>query len=148
MFQHYCLLQSQSHPTFSLWMLYIEMVQLLLLFIRATRESDWLLHLSTIRSMLPWFFVTDRFHYSRYANVYWTEMSCLQNTHPGALKDIINNWTCQRQDRYRFSAIAADQTMEQTFNRNSKTSGGIIGFTLDRSNVQRWIMAQSERLDP
>lgn len=83
MFQHYCLIQSQSHPTFALWMLYIEMVQLLLLFIRATRESDWFLHLSTIRSMLPWFFVADRVHYSRYASVYWTEMSCLQNTHPG-----------------------------------------------------------------
>ena len=32
---------------------YIDMVQTLLLFVRATRESDWQLHLSTVRLMMP-----------------------------------------------------------------------------------------------
>ena len=35
--------------------------------------------------------------------------------------------------------------MEQTFNRDSKTKGGIVGFTLNRTAVKRWILAQSER---
>lgn len=35
--------------------------------------------------------------------------------------------------------------MEQTFNRDSKTKGGIVGFTLNRPAVKRWISAQSER---
>jgi hypothetical protein len=51
-------------------------------FIRATRESDWFLHLSTLRSMLPWFFAADRVNYSRYASVYWLEMNALEETHP------------------------------------------------------------------
>lgn len=29
--------------------------------------------------------------------------------------------------------------------RNSKTKGGIVGFTLNRPAVKRWILAQSER---
>ena len=35
--------------------------------------------------------------------------------------------------------------MEQTFNRDSKTKGGIVGFTLNRTAVRRWILAQPER---
>lgn len=46
-----CFIQkrSEENPTFAFWSTYIEMVQLLLLFIRATRTSDWNLHLSTLR---------------------------------------------------------------------------------------------------
>ena len=62
-----CLIQKRSEesPTFAFWSIYIEMVQLLLLFIRATRTSDWSLHLSTLRSMIQWFFVADRIADSR-----------------------------------------------------------------------------------
>jgi hypothetical protein len=79
-----CLVQKRSEesPTFAFWSTYIEMVQLLLLFIRATRTSDWNLHLSTLRTMIPWFFVTDRVNYSRYTPCYWLEMSLLEHTHP------------------------------------------------------------------
>ena len=49
--------QSTANPTFKLWMIYLEMVQVLLLFLRATRENNWELHLSSIRSMLPWFLI-------------------------------------------------------------------------------------------
>ena len=74
--------RSQENPTFAFWSKYIDMVQLLLLYIRATRTSDWKLHLSSLRSMIPWFFATDRVNYSRYAPCYWLEMTCLEKTHP------------------------------------------------------------------
>ena len=72
----------QQNPTFAFWSNYIDMVQLLLLFIRATRTSDWRLHLSALRSMIPWFFATDRVNYARYAPCYWLEMTLLDKTHP------------------------------------------------------------------
>ncbi len=74
--------RSEENPTFAFWSKYIDMVQLLLLYIRATRTSDWKLHLSSLRSMIPWFFATDRVNYSRYAPCYWLEMLCLERTHP------------------------------------------------------------------
>lgn len=61
------------------------MVELLLLFIRATRSSDWKLHLSALRSMLPWYFGYDRVNYARYACVYWLEMSTIEISHPGMI---------------------------------------------------------------
>lgn len=45
-----------ENPTFAIWSSYINMVHILLLFVRATRESDWQLHLSTVRLMMAWFF--------------------------------------------------------------------------------------------
>ena len=74
--------RSEENPTFALWSKYIDMVQLLLLYIRATRTSNWKLHLSSLRSMIPWFFATDRVNYSGYAPCYWLEMLCLEKTHP------------------------------------------------------------------
>lgn len=75
--------EAEKKPTFALWLNYIEMVQVLLIFLRATRENNWDQHLSAVRSMLPWFFVMDRVHYARYGSVYWLEMFCLEITHPG-----------------------------------------------------------------
>ena len=72
----------QENPTFAFWSVYIEMVEVLLLYIRATRTSDRALHLSALRSMIPWFFITDRINCARYSPCYWLEMSCLDKTHP------------------------------------------------------------------
>lgn len=59
--------RSLASPTYQYWSSYLDMVQLLLLFLRATRVSNWDLHLSTIEQMLPWFFAYNRTNYSRYA---------------------------------------------------------------------------------
>ena len=45
--------QRQTNPTFTFSSYYLKMVQILLLFIRATHESDWDLHLAAARLMLP-----------------------------------------------------------------------------------------------
>ena len=60
---------SVSNRTMAYWLLYIEMVQILPLFIRATRENDWQLHLIAVRSMLPWFFAADRVNYARFGSM-------------------------------------------------------------------------------
>ena len=75
--------KSATNKTMGMWMVYMQMVQTLLLFIRATRDNNWELHLSAVRSMLPWFFVADRVNYTRYGSIYWLEMICINTTHPG-----------------------------------------------------------------
>ena len=60
-------------------------------------------------------------------------------------ENIKDNWTVQRQNRYAFSGVACDQTIEQTLNKDSKRKGGLVGMTLNRGAVHRWIMGQAER---
>ena len=61
---------------------YIDTVQGLLLFLRATREGDWKLHLASLHQILPWFFAYDRVNYARYLPTYISEMDSLPITHP------------------------------------------------------------------
>ena len=42
-------------------------------------------------------------------------------------------WTVQRQQQHSFASIACDQAIEQTVNRDTKTTGGLRGISLNRS---------------
>ena len=71
-----------SKHTFRFWNSYLDMVEVLLHFLRGTREGNWNLHLASVRRMLPWIFANDHINYSRYLPVYWLEMRDLPTTHP------------------------------------------------------------------
>ena len=60
-------------------------------------------------------------------------------------EDLSNNFAIQRKSNHGFPAVACDQTIEQTANRDSKTKGGLIGFSMNCSTVHRWLLSQSER---
>ena len=121
-----------------LWSSFIDMVHLLLQFIRSIREGNWKLHLDCIASMLPWMFAHDRTHYSRYLPAYWAEMKQLSVDQPNAHCDLMaGDFSVQRNQDTGFSRVAVDQSIEQTVNRHTKTSGGIIGFSLRSGTVQR-----------
>ena len=82
-YQAYVKERCENDIAFSFWSSFIEMIQLLLLFIRGTRANDWDLHLSSVRSMLPWFFAYDCINYQQYLMAYWLEMIVLDYSHPG-----------------------------------------------------------------
>ena len=67
---------------FAYWGDYVSIVQLLLLFIKAERSGDWLLHLSVTAAMTPHFFSMDRPNYSRWLLVYLADMNEFSETHP------------------------------------------------------------------
>ena len=68
------------------WMSYVEMVEALLGLIRATREGNWSMHLSSVREAVPWCFAYDNVNYARYLSAYLSEMSHLPEEHPDASK--------------------------------------------------------------
>lgn len=133
---------------FSFWDSYIEMIMLLLRFIRATRIGCWDLHLLSVREMLPWMFAYDRTNYARYLTLYWCEMTVLPESHPQAFRALEQGqFAVQRSRGGTFSQVPVDQTIEQTLNRDTKTKGGIIGISLNRGAVQRWILTAHDRAD-
>eukprot|EP00117_Sycon_ciliatum_P026876 scpid66833/ scgid21958/ len=78
--------QSEGSPMFKFWSSYISIVSLLLDFIRSIRTGNWQLHMSCLRSILPWGFAYDRHNYSRYMSYYWLQMLRLHEAHPAALQ--------------------------------------------------------------
>ena len=47
-------------------MSYFDLVEILLGLLRASREDNWALHLSSIRQMIPWCFAYDNLNYAKY----------------------------------------------------------------------------------
>lgn len=134
-----------SSPVAMFWCSYIEMVQLLLQFVRATRTGDWALHLYCVRKMLPWFFAYDRVNYARYLSVYWVDMMSLPDSHPAVHEAMVSGEFCVQRSHSPFAQVAVDQTIENTVNRQCKTKGGIVGFTRNPGAVQKWLINAHNR---
>lgn len=138
--------KESNGPLQEFWISYLEMVSTLLGFIRATREGNWPLHLDCTRRMLPWFFAYDHVNYSRYLSLYLVQMLRLDETHPEAHSMLVGgDFGVQRSSSQGFTQVPVDQTIEQTLNRSTKTKGGIIGFSLKKGAVQRWIVTAHSR---
>ena len=54
-----------TNATFIFWKQYMDMVEILLCFIQAEREGNWLLHISTFQEMLPFMIIYDHVNYTR-----------------------------------------------------------------------------------
>ena len=65
-------------PMAAFWQSYIDMVQVLLDFIKAIRIGDWDLHLQTCEQMLVWMHAYDRTNYSRHFTYYWASQQKLE----------------------------------------------------------------------
>lgn len=116
LYKEYC--KDDNGPLKVFWNSYLEMVEVLMNFLRATRE------------MLPCFFAYDHTNYARYLPVYLAHMITLPETHPEAHALLENgDFGVQRTTSHGFSQMPVDQTIEQTLNRSTKTKGSIVGFS-------------------
>ena len=145
LYEQYCK-DENNGPLKMFWNSYLEMVATLLSLIRATREGNWELHLECIKAVLPWFFAYDHTNYARFLPVYLVHMLELPDTHPEAYSMLSQgDFGVQRTTSHGFSQLPVDQTIKQTLNRNTRTKGGIIGFSLKKGAMQRWMLTAHAR---
>ena len=105
-------------------------------------------YLLSVREMLPWMFSYDKTNYARYLKLYWCDITVLPETHPQVFRALQQaQFAVQRSRGETFSQVPIDQTIEQTRNRDTKTKGGIIGISLNRGAVQRWILTAHDRAE-
>ena len=57
---------------------------------------------------------------------------------------VAGNFATQRTSQ-PFSQTPMDQSLEQSLNKNSKTKGGMIGFSINKSADHRWIKSFADR---
>ena len=142
----FCATQTSAFRTFALLQPYgVYFITL----ISCTGRLDWEGHLNTLGKITPWLLAYDGVNYSRYVPVNLHEMREFEKTHPFAHEHLrADEFAIQQKDRYRygFFATAADQMIEQTVNRDSKSAGGIVGITTRPNAVAQSIIFQSQRL--
>ncbi|KAF3859802.1 hypothetical protein F7725_000057 [Dissostichus mawsoni] len=55
---------------------------------------------------------------------------------------IEGGFVARRSDERSFNCVATDQALEQTINREGKSEGGVIGLTLKKGALTRWLMTR------
>ena len=75
-------------------------------------------------------------------------MTTLNDTHPDVHQQLINGEFCVQRSDASFSQAAADQAIEQTANRDSKSKGpGMIGFSRNPGAVHKRIVTSHHRAE-
>jgi hypothetical protein len=139
-------LRESNGPLSQFWMSYLDMVDILLGMIRASREGNWLLHMDAIRKMIPWSFAYDKRNYAKYLTVYYGEMSTLSTDQPEIHNTFMNaGFSVQLGDKNPFGRIPVDQTVEETVNKDTQTAGGTRGFSLRAGAVSKYYLTAEHR---
>ena len=138
--------KENQNPTFVYWRQYMSLVQILLRFIRAEREGNWDLHLSSFAAMLPWFAVYDHTNYTRWGAVYLTDMKNIEVTHPDVFAEFVAGNFVVKKTGQSFNQISTDQALEH-LNKICKVAGGLIGITRLESASERWCLTFNQRSD-
>jgi len=76
-FDQWCAQQSLQQPLFAYWQTVKNFELHILLFVYSLRTSDFLLYIDSLTQLLPWFFVFDRTHYTRWLSVHVRDMARL-----------------------------------------------------------------------
>ncbi|MES9879525.1 MAG: hypothetical protein ABW185_01435 [Sedimenticola sp.] len=132
--------------TFEFWTSYLDMTSTLLQFIRAERDGMWTLHLSAVAQMIPYMFAYDRNKYSRWASVYLADMNMLESTAPQVYREFQAGNHPVKRSLQKFNQVWTDLALEQSVNKDSKTKGGIVGFSLNKEAVIRWFLTAHARI--
>ena len=131
---------SKKSPTFKHWLECLDLLQVVLIYIRAEREGDWLLHIESLVAMLPYFFACNRQNYARWASIYLIDMlSHLPDEVREAFK--AGQFTVKR-SAGKYNGIWSDMGVESTVIRDSKSRSGIIGLTGRGTSLLRWSLTR------
>ena len=129
--------------TFAYWDDFMKGVRVLLHMLRAERDGMFDLHLSAMCEALPWFRAAGRHNYAKYVPCYITDMQCLQQKQPESYHHLSQGgFVVRHKEDYNFNAVSTDQALEQTINKEGKSQGGIIGLTLRKEALMRWLMTR------
>ena len=139
------------------WLSYLDMVEILLGLLRASREGHWILHIVSIRAMIPWYLAYERHNYARYLPYYYAQMTELPVEHPDVHAEFIQvGFSVQLGSRNPFGRFPVHQTIEETVNKDTQNAGWNIGVqfearsceqVLPNSRVQDHVLERAERRD-
>jgi hypothetical protein len=125
----------KQSATFWFWLNFLHAVDILLKLLRADREANFELHLEAVKA--------GHINYARYTPVYLAEMMALEESVPEMYMHLVNGGFVVRRSEKTFNCVPTDQALEQSINREAKSRGGVIGFTLRKGALLRWLLTRA-----
>ena len=125
------------------YLIYMNLFERILLFIRATREESWELHLRSLHKLCPSFFSFDMIKYARMTPVYLSQMMDLKENDEKTWIMMMKSGFCVEKSKVTFTFIGADHGIEQE-NRSIKVMGGIKGISNSSINLDEYFLSTAE----
>ena len=114
--------------------------------VRADREGDFLLHTQAVGDLNVIVTGGDGVHYQLCCSFYHELIKNVKNSHPDLYTHFMQGDFIVQTTAGSLNAVSGDMKLEQTIQRSSKTSHGIIGRTRNLSYVTEWQMIYHEVL--
>ena len=132
----------ESSKTASLWLQYLEMIDILRNFIRAQRTGKWELYLQSLSDMLPYLAASGHNHYTKCVWIYLQQMSKLEDDNPTLYRHFILGLHVVRRSDRLWAGLPTDLVIEQALMRTLKTTGGLTrGRGMTEQQRLTWVMA-------
>ena len=96
------------------WIMYLEMVQVVLRCVLSERIGAWLGHIEEIQNMLPFIVAAKHTKYMAYLPLYLKETRDLPQTHPEVYNEFINGNFTIRHKQGKANGVWSDLALEQT----------------------------------
>ena len=126
--------------TVKLWVeILVKPVLLMMTYVMAEREGDWLLHLATFKKMLPYYFAAGHVNYARYGLYYLRSMEKLP---PHVEILFLKGQHVTRHIQGIWNGLWSDQFIESTLMRYGHSVGEIIGNTLKSKALKIWALSR------
>ena len=139
----WCNVQCKTHPTFHFWKITMSLEFLLLMFVRSLREGNFQNYISSLKSIVPWFFALDHPNYARWLPIHLCDMVSLKERHPEIHQAFEEGNFVVNKTANQFSGISLDHAHEQN-NALVKGEGGVLGLTESPSALRRWTVGGPE----
>ena len=127
-----------EHQSKFLWN-YIKIFELILLFLRGTRQSNWDLHLAALDQFAKYFFAFDQINYAKLTPVYLSQMYALKDSDPETWSFFKDGNFCINKSGIPFTAIGVDHGLEQE-NKTMKVLGGIQGIANKKNTLDQYFI--------
>lgn len=129
--------QEQSR-TGKLWVMFMNFVAIIRMFIRAERTGNWTLHIKATQDMLPYFAAAGHNNYTKGCHLYLQDSQDLCPCLHKPLNDGL--FTVCRNSTQFWSGAWIDMTIEQCLMRAGKTEGGLINITHKEAARTKWLL--------
>ena len=134
-------MESQS-PLFKFARDYMKFVACFLMFVRATREGGWNLHLESLKALTKYFFAHDRLNYARLVPLYLAQMQKIEVDDPDIYEEFMQGNFCVNKSEIPFCAVGPDHALEHV--NKMKIQGGLKGLTQQPAAMTRWFLIAPE----
>ena len=138
-FETFLVHRKDALSMFAFFWTYLELLETLLNFIRASRQGLWLLHLSSLEKLCTLFFSQNRLKYAQYVPHYIAKMQEIEKDDPSVWQEFIQGNFCVKKSCVPFSSIGVDHAIEH-LNRSMKVMGGIRGITQKPGALTRFFL--------